>query len=197
MRLLFVTFILAAAQICAGSTPSVVSTSRDGRLVVQLRSLTPERNGKDQLVEIIDSKTRKVLYSWESTHRSTDVLWSDDPRFFAVNDRLANSGDSLYVFAADFDGERLKALRLPDDSKLRSEVLRLHKNFGGLERCSMQAIQWNGSTLWTSISGRWYPEGGDDKHTHEFEFLWVYDHPHHSAPVLMQEWTQTFQYERE
>jgi hypothetical protein len=197
MRLLLATFLVAVVEICTVSSATIIATSPDRSIVVQLRSLAPERDGRDQVVEIIDAKTRKVLYSWESTHRSTNVLWSDDPRFFAVNDRVANSGDSLYVFATDFDSERLKPLRLPDDNKLRSEVLRLHKNFGGVERCSIQATEWKGSTLSTSVSGRWYPEGGDDMHTHEFEFLWVYDHPHHSAPVLMQEWTQTFQYDRE
>jgi hypothetical protein len=136
-----------------GANVQILGRSPDGSILVQRRH-TGETG---QFVEFVDAKSRKVLFSFRSTWRKTDLVWEKSGRYLCINDETATSGDYVYVFEIKNGLVVLLRAPSPDDFALNlAERLAKMPDPG---RFTFAGEKWlNKNQLLAVVSGGHYGE---------------------------------------
>lgn len=121
-----------------------ISTSPNGAIQVQVRPTTHDKKTGEDLarLEIINSKSGRVLTSWKTIYPShlKDARWSDDSKFMAINDRQGNCGDTLYIVRI-ING-KANIIRKPSEEKVESLLKASHSNWGNFNKITVNATRW-------------------------------------------------------
>ena len=175
----------------AVSTPQTLSTSPDGKFVVQRTQAESGERGEARKNIEICSASGKVLYAWVSGLGSTAVIWSPDSRYLAVNDMPGESGDLLRLFHLDPEKRTVTPTRESNGKKLQHEEEARHGSFlSSVERVNLRAQEWKEGRLWCRLTGSSHPKRQPMVHV-AFHHLWVFSMQGDSSPVLEEEWTLT------
>lgn len=194
VALLLFTFPPNLSAIKAAQTeerPVTLSTSPDGKFLLQRKRAESNDRGEAQKSLEIASSSGQILYAWTSPLGATTALWSPDGQYLALNDMPGEKGDQLRLFALNAKSLSITPIRDPDGKKLRSEVEARHGSFlSFIDKVSLRALDWREGKLWCQLEGTIRPKRQPSVHV-PFHHLWVFQLTGTTPPLFQQEWTLT------
>ena len=137
-----------------------LSSSPENRYFAQRRTSGENKDGtKQQYIDFLDSANKKILFSICSPlWRSTDVSWSPNGQLVCINDRIATSGDFMYLLRVN--NGIFTLLRIPHDA-LFNRLLEIYEQQPGGGRITINGSKWlSNNALRVIVSGGGYQ---DDK----------------------------------
>ena len=138
----------------------VLSTNPQKTLQLQRRQTGDKQGGDIQFVDFVDLSSGKIIFSFSSIWRSTDGGWSPNGLLACVNDRIATSGDFLYIFRL-MDGH-LTLLRQPNDHLFWS-ISNIYQKRGSSGRFTLTAREWlNDASLRVRVTSGGYGREDSD-----------------------------------
>ena len=99
---------------------TLLGISPDG--VITIRRKHAGETG--QYVEFLETKTGKILFSYRSTWRSTNLVWEKSGQFLCINDETATSGDFIYIFKIG-PNRQITLLRAPSPEDFSFNLKRM------------------------------------------------------------------------
>jgi hypothetical protein len=158
MRIFLSLYLFFSALPAVADWTNVLAVSPQKNWQIQRRQVGNLSGGDPELIDFVDLKSGKIVFSFVSTRRSADAEWSSDGSFVAINDRIATSGDFLYIFRVK-EGH-ITLIRAPNDDSLTSSLLDLYKQSNSSGRFTVTGQKWiTNSSLVIHVSGGGY---GDD-----------------------------------
>lgn len=157
MRIFLVYSCLALLPLSADWV-DVLAVSPQKTWQIQRRQIGNLTGGDPEYIDFVGLRSGKTIFSFSSTRRSTDAEWSSDGSSVAINDRIATSGDFLYVFCVTND--HITLIRAPGDDALTSALLEVYNQLKSTGRFTVTGRKWlSNSSLVVRVSGGGY---GDD-----------------------------------
>jgi len=156
-RLIFIFFagISFSGMLLAKSDDTLLGKSPDGAITIQRRHAA----GQGQYVDFIDSRTREVLFSFRSAWRSTELIWEKQGQLLCINDKIATSGDYVYIFRIG-PGRKIALLRHPNCEDFAFNLLQILKKQPDPGRFTFIGEKWlPDHRLLALVSGGYYGDG--------------------------------------
>jgi hypothetical protein len=157
MRIFLIYACLALLPVSADWV-DVLAVSPQKTWQIQRRQTGNLSGGDPEFIDFEDLKSGRIVFSFTSTRRSTSAAWSPDGSSVFINDRIATSGDFLYIFRI-VKGQ-IVLVRAPGDMYLTASLLEAYNQLKSTGRFMVTGRKWlNDSSLLILVSGGGY---GDD-----------------------------------
>ena len=125
---------------------------------IERRQMGGLTGGDPEFIDFVNLKSGWIPFSFVSTRRSTSAEWNSDGSSVFINDRIATSGDFLYIFRVIKD--QIVLIRAPGDMSLTASLLEVYNKLNSTGRFMVTGRRWlNPSSLLILVSGGGY---GDD-----------------------------------
>jgi len=133
---------------------NVIALSPQKTWQIQRRQVGSSSGGDPEFIDFVDLKSGKIAFSFVSIRRNTDVEWSSDGTSVAINDRIATSGDFLYIFRVT--NGQITLVRAPGDDALKGLLMETY-NLKSTGRFTLTGRHWlSNSALAIRVTGGGY-----------------------------------------